>query len=65
MPKMLLAHRVRHHDALHGQKLLPNLIFELGKFKKNREKKNGDGPGCFGECRGVIPEYFYGIFEEF
>ena len=25
----------------------------------------GDGPGCFGECRGVIPEYFYGIFERF
>ena len=24
-----------------------------------------DGPGCFGGCRGVIPEYFYGIFEGF
>ena len=25
----------------------------------------GDGPGCFGGYWGVIPEYFYGIFEGF
>ena len=46
-------------DYLHVQKLFPNLIFEPGKIKKI------DGPGCFGECRGVTPEYFHGIFEEF
>ena len=49
-----------------GKKKLPNLIFELGKFKKIEKIENfGDGPGCFGECRGVIPEYFHGIFEDF
>ena len=36
------------------------------KYEKNEKiEKFPDGPGCFGECRGVIPEYFYGIFEEF
>ena len=41
------------------------VIFEPGKITKIEKIYNfGDGPGCFGECRGVIPEYFHGIFEE-
>ena len=35
------------------------------KHLKNRKKNVGDNPGCFGGCSGVIPEYFYGIFEGF
>ena len=38
----------------------------LEKFKKIEKIENfGDGPGCFGGYWGVIPEYFYGIFEGF
>ena len=44
----------------------PMSLYKTWKIKKIEKIENfGDGPGCFGECRGVIPEYFYGIFEEF
>ena len=48
-----------------GKNYFRTYYLNLENKKIEKIENFGDGPGCFGECRGVIPEYFYGIFEEF
>ena len=45
--------------------ILNGLLMRKKSKKIEKIENNWDGPGCFGGCRGVIPEYVYGIFEEF
>ena len=43
-----------------------HINIEIQKIKKNKQIEFiWDDPGCFGGYWGVIPEYFYGIFEGF